>query len=132
MSVSPQVTEAARPPRGEQPSTGALLSGAAHDLSELLDRQWAMAKLEVKSEVRRAKQAAVLTGVGAGVGLVALVLLSLAFVAGLSHLVPAWAAYLIVGVAAALVSVGLTRYAADQAKGANMLPDRTIKTLSEE
>lgn len=133
MTANPPNTQMTPPRDGEErPGTGHLLAEAARDLSELIDRQWEMAKVEVKSEYRRAKRAAELAGIGGGVALVAVFLLSMAAAEGLDVVLPTWASYLIVGIIAAVVAVGLFRFASAEAEGANMLPDRTIKTLTED
>lgn len=133
MSVMPTQTPESPPQKDqERPGTGHLLAEAARDLSELIDRQWEMAKVEVKSEYRRAKRAAEITGVAAGAALVAIFLISMAAAEGLNEVLPLWASYLIIGSIAAIGAFGLFRFAASKAQGANMLPDRTIKTLTED
>lgn len=133
MSANPPQPHLAPSQAGqEDPGTGHLLAEAARDLSELIDRQWEMAKAEVKSEYRQARQAASMAAIGAATALVSILLLSLALAEGLNQVLPTWASYLIVGVLAGVAAVGLFRCASARVEGVNMLPDRTLRTLTED
>jgi uncharacterized membrane protein YqjE len=78
-------------------SIGELVSAAVKDVSRLLRYELELAKLELKSDVRRLGIAGALLGVAAFVGCLVLVLLCFAFAYGLMAAgLWAWASFLIV------------------------------------
>jgi uncharacterized membrane protein YqjE len=78
-------------------SIGELVSVAVKDVSRLLRFEVELAKVELKSDVRRLGIAGALLGVAAFVGCLVLVLLCFAFAYGLIALgIWAWASFLIV------------------------------------
>ncbi len=92
-----------------QASIGELVSVAVKDVTRLLRFEIELAKLELKSDVRRLGIAGALLGIAAFVGCLVLVLLCFAFAYGLIAVgIWAWAAFLIVaGTCVVLASVAV-------------------------
>jgi hypothetical protein len=91
-------TESPQPAGGAaESSLGDLVSLAVKDLSQLVKWEIDLAKLELKSDVKRLGLAGALLGVGAFIGCLVLVLLCFALAYGLVSLgIWTWAAFLIV------------------------------------
>jgi len=121
-----------RPAESGQTVTG-LVSGIVNDAQELIRQQLAMARAEVRADVRRSLQAGALLAVGAVVLVPAAILLCNMLVyalheqAGFSR----WASYGIVGgvtvlIGGALVAAGIGRF-----RSFNPLPDQTVEAFKE-
>jgi len=92
-------------PAGGDQSLGDLVALAAKDVSQLVRYEIALAKTELKGDVRRVGLAGALAGVAAFVGCLVLVLVCIAFAYGLVALgISHWAAFLIVAGACVLVA----------------------------
>ena len=93
-------------PRRIGPSFVSLIGGIANDAKELLLREVALTKLEVRYELRKAKSKAIALGIGLGVFTLGGICLMLTLVHLLSSLtsLPLWGCYGIVG--SLLVVVG--------------------------
>jgi uncharacterized membrane protein YqjE len=103
-------TESARGGGAGEPSLGDLVSLAVKDLSQLVKWEIDLAKMELKSDVKRLGLAGVMVGIGAFIACLVLVLLCFALAYGLVALgIWTWAAFLIVaGVGLVLIgTVGL-------------------------
>lgn len=118
-------------PDGDEPSIGALVAEASRDLSTLLRAEVDLAKAEIKDEARTAAKGGAMFGAAAFLGLLAVILLSIALAYGLITLgVWTWLAFVIVAVlylllAAVLVLIG--RKAVSQVGP----PERTIRSVRE-
>jgi Putative Actinobacterial Holin-X, holin superfamily III len=118
-------------PDGDEPSIGALVAEASRDLSTLLRAEVDLAKAEIKDEAKTAAKGGAMFGAAAFLGLLAVILLSIALAYGLITLgVWTWLAFVIVAVlylllAAVLVLIG--RNAVSQVGP----PERTIRTVRE-
>jgi uncharacterized membrane protein YqjE len=89
-------TETPRPAGSDQ-SLGDLVALALKDLSQLIQGEMQLAKIELRGDVRRIGMASVLLGMAAFVGCLMLVLLCFAFAYGLMTLgIWSWASFLIV------------------------------------
>lgn len=120
-------------PTESGPTVTGLVSGIVSDAQELLRQQVAMARAEIRADVRRGLQAAALLAVGAGVLVPAVMLLCDMLVydlheqAGFSR----WASFGIVGgvtalVGAALVAAGVIRF-----RSFSPLPEQTVAAIKE-
>ena len=112
-------------------SVGDLVGNVTRDLSTLMRQELALAQAEIKQEVSKTTKAAGALG-GAGLAAFFVVLfLSLALWAGLSNVMDAGWAGLIVAVIWAVIAAVL--YASGRAKlrQVNPTPDRTVETLSQ-
>jgi putative superfamily III holin-X len=92
-----------------EPNFGRLVSGILNDVKELVTDGIALAKLEVRDELRKAKVAAVAAGVGIGVMAVGglLLLVMLVHLLAAFTVIPLWGCYGIVGGALLLIGAVL-------------------------
>jgi hypothetical protein len=117
-------------PDGE-PSIGALVAEASRDLSTLLRAEVDLAKAEIKDEAKTAAKGGAMFGAAGFLGLLAVILLSIALAYGLIAFgIWTWLAFVIVAllyllIASVLVLVG--RNAVNQVGP----PERTIRSVRE-
>jgi hypothetical protein len=122
-----------RPETGIQPeeSLGALIATASRDLSALVRGEIELAKSEVRQDVMNGVKGGAMFGAAAFLGLLALILLSIALAPGLIELgVVPWLAYLIVTVLYLLVA-GVLVLVGKRAVSKVGPPERTIRTSKE-
>lgn len=113
-------------------SLGQLISELSSDFSDLVSTQLELAKVEIKEEVSRAgKGAGMLTG-GALAAYLAVVVLSFAAAWGLSEAMPTGFAFLIVGLAWAVVAGVLMLIGRNQLRMVHPVPEQTKETLKED
>lgn len=86
-------------PHVSEPNLGGLVAGILNDVKDLVTDGVALAKLEVRDELRKAKLAAVEVGVGIGIMAMGGILLLVMIVHLLAALtvIPLWGCYGIVG-----------------------------------
>jgi uncharacterized membrane protein len=120
-------------PQNAEPTLVQLIGGLVGDARDLLLQELALARHEVKQEVREAKAAMLSFGVGIAVGGIGVVLLALMLV----HLLqvttrlPYWAAYGVVS-ALCLVIAGIAlAVARRRAADIDMVPEETVQTVKE-
>jgi hypothetical protein len=122
-----------RPETGIQPeeSLGALIATASRDLSALVRGEIELAKSEVRQDVMNGVKGGAMFGAAAFLGLLAVILLSIALAQGLIELgVVPWLAYLIVTVLYLLVA-GVLVLVGKRAVSKVGPPERTIRTSKE-
>ena len=117
-----------------EPSVTGLVTGIVHDVQQLMQQQLALFKHEIKENLQRSKEAAVLMGLGIGIGSVGGLLLFFMLVyllnwafAGLAL----WVCYLIVGVLAAGIGGGLLFAAIRKLQSVSAVPEKSIEALKE-
>jgi hypothetical protein len=111
-------------------SVGDLIGNVARDLSTLMRQELALAQAEIKQEVSKTTKAAGALG-GAGLAAYFVVLfLSLALWAGLSNVMDAGWAGLIVAVIWAVIAAVLYVSGRSKLREVNPKPERTVDTLS--
>jgi hypothetical protein len=114
-------------------SVSALLSGIVGDAQDLIRKEIALARQEVREELTTAKDAAtalVIAGAILGVGgLFLLVTVAL----GLADLLdwPAWAGFGIVGLLFGIAGAIMLSSARQRMKQINPVPERTVETMKE-
>ena len=131
------------PPGGSEQSIGELVSAAARDISQLVRFELDLAKLELKSDVKRLAIGGALLAIGGFVACLVLFLLCFAFAYGLAALgIWLWAAFLIVAgtcvlltALAALIGItlvrrmtGMSKTRRSLAEGVSMLRGVTHRT----
>lgn len=106
----------ARTEHAAGPGFSSLISGILRDAKDLVIQGAALAKLEVKDELRKAKSAAIAAGIGLGTAAIGGILLILMVVHLLaaSTEIPLWGSYGIVG--GVLLVVGGILFAAGKSK----------------
>jgi len=115
----------------EPPSVGDLFSKLGTELATLVSQEINLAKTEMMLKAKAVVRNVIVIGVGAGFGLVALLVLTAALILGLATLMEPWLAALVVGavfaaISAAAVLKGKAGLSAIEAK-----PEMTIETLKE-
>ena len=119
-----------RHPDVGETSIGDLLGNVTRDLSTLMRQELALAQAEVKQEVSKtAKGAAALSGAGLA-GYFVLLFLSIALWAGLSNVMDAGWAGLIVAVLWAVIGGVLFAVGRSKLREVHPKPERTVDTLS--
>jgi hypothetical protein len=111
-------------------SVGDLIGNVTRDLSTLMRQELALAQAEIKQEVSKTTKAA---GSLAGAGVAAffvVLFLSLALWAGLSNVMDAGWAGLIVAVIWAVIAAVLFAVGRSKLREVNPKPERTVDTLS--
>ncbi len=110
-----------------------LLGDATQHLSTLVRKEFDLLRAEMSEKAGELSSSAMMLGVGAIMALVALNVLAIAAVIGLteSGLEPGWAA-LIVGGAVALLAVVLIGIGMSGLKAKNLVPRRTARSLEKD
>jgi hypothetical protein len=116
-----------------QPSVTALVSGIVNDAQELIKQQAALMRAEIREELQKTKEAALLLAGGALVALPAIILVCFGVVYWLhwATTLDLWACYLLVGGGFCLASAGLIYAGVKKFQSFNLLPDRSIAALKE-
>jgi hypothetical protein len=122
--------EEGRHPDVAESSVGDLLGNVTRDLSTLMRQELALAQAEVKQEVSKtAKGAAAVSGAGVA-GYFVLLFLSIALWAGLSNVMDAGWAGLVVAVLWAVIGGILFAVGRSKLREVHPKPERTVDTLS--
>ena len=107
-----------------------LFSDAVGQLAKLIGNEFALARAELSEKAGQAGRAAAMMGAGAVIMIPALVMLLFAAAAALMHAgVSDPVAYLIVGLAAAIVSVALVATGINRLSGDALKPTATIEEI---
>jgi len=124
----------------DQPSMVSLMGGIVSDFQELIKQQVALTKEEVKSDLRKAKEGAVKTGIGAALLVVGALLLCLMLVHLLHWLtspapadpatIPLWGCYGIVAAAFGVIGGVLAKAGMGRFEAMN-LPEKAARDLKE-
>lgn len=119
--------------REQDTSVAQLLSGIVADAQELVRKEIALARQEVREELTAAKSAGIKLGIAGGVLAVGGLLVVLAIAQGIADLFnwPAWAGYALVGVVLAIAGGILFSAAQRQIKEIRPMPERTVETMKE-
>jgi hypothetical protein len=121
--------------RREVESTVApLIRGILEDSQRLFRQELALAKVEVREDARRARDAVIAISVGGVLGLVGLFLLGCMFaylIDAYSESIPLWGAFGIVAAAAFLLGVLFMFGGAKRAKSIKGIPEQTVETMRE-
>jgi hypothetical protein len=119
------------PPDVDDISVGDLIGNVTRDLSTLMRQELALAQAELKQEATKtAKGAGAMAGAGVA-GHFVLLFLSLALWAGLSNVMDAGWAGLIVAVIWAVIAAVLFASGRSKLRQVHPTPDRTVETLSQ-
>jgi len=111
-----------------------LVSGILRDASDLISKEVAAAKLEMREELENAKSTAVLMGVGLVALLVGIILLMLALVYVLQQYtaLDLWVCYAIVGGAISLLGIIVLLFGKQRAANTKVVPMTTIENAKED
>ncbi|PZS39928.1 MAG: hypothetical protein DLM62_05620 [Pseudonocardiales bacterium] len=115
---------------GSELSAGELVSRLSEQISQLVRDELRLALTELKQKIKRAGRGGGLIAAAGVVALFGLGALMVAVIAALSRVLPVWAAALIVGGAALLLSGLLTLTGIDQVKGGTPpMPEQAIARI---
>jgi hypothetical protein len=128
--TAPQHTDRTEDPA--QTSVGELIGNISDDLSQLFRQEVELAKAELKQEAAKAGKAAGMLGGAGFAGYLAVVLLSFALVFGLSNVMDAGWAALIVAVIWAAIGAVLYANGRKKLKTVDPMPRRTVDTIKED
>jgi putative copper export protein len=108
-----------------------ILQDIVANLQEIIRLEVRLAKAELREDARRGVSAFSIAVVGAVLGMYAVGLLLLALVYGLSNVVPAWLAALLVGVVVGVVAAVFLGVGARRVRRLDLKPERTIQSVKE-
>jgi hypothetical protein len=113
-------------------SVGQLIGNISDDLTQLFRQEVELAKAELKQEAAKAGKAAGMLGGAGFAGYLAVVLLSFALVFGLSNLMDAGWAALIVAAVWGVIGAVLYMNGRKKLKDVDPTPHRTVDTIKED
>jgi len=123
------------------PGLSTLVKGIVDDIGELIKQEFKFAKTEIKTDLRKTKEATILLAIGAGLAVLGGIFLGLMLVYLLHWLtspagadvasLPLWSCYAIVGAlflggGGALIQAGKKKF-----DSFNPLPEQTVETVKE-
>jgi hypothetical protein len=116
-----------------EPNVTRLITGIIGDIQELLQQQLALFRHEVQADFQRTRQAALVLGVGAGLGLLGLGLLffMLVFLLHEAAGLPLWGSFGLVGGGLLIAGAVLVLVGKQQFSAFNPLPDESAQALKE-
>ncbi|HXH13029.1 MAG TPA: phage holin family protein [Alphaproteobacteria bacterium] len=116
-----------------EPSLAQLLSDLVTDAKQLLRQELALAKHEIRDEVRKTKAAVMSLGIGIGMAAIGGFLLTFMLVYGLNTLtgLPLWACYGIVGGMFVVIGVVLLYLGKNKMARIDVVPPLTVETMKE-
>jgi len=119
--------------RERDPSVSTLISGIVGDAQELVRKEIALARQEVREEISNAKDAGIKLAIAGAVLAVGGLLLVLMLAQALADLLdlPTWVGYGIVGLALAIVGYILLSSAQKRMKEISPVPEKTVETMKE-
>ena len=114
-------------------SVSALLSGIVGDAQDLVRKEIALARQEIREELTAAKTAATALALAGAVLAVGGLFLLVTLALGLADLLnwPAWAGFGIVGLVFGIAGAILLSSARQKMKQINPVPERTVETMKE-
>jgi hypothetical protein len=114
-----------------QRSVPEVLQDIVGNLQDIIRSEFRLAKTEIKEEASKAARPAAAFGVGLISGIYGIGFMLLAAVYGLSTVMPAWLAALLVGIILAIVAGAFLGSGREKLKRINLSPDKAIKSLEE-
>ena len=109
-----------------------LIRNLATDLSDLLGKEIALAKAEIRENVSEVQTAIGAAATGGAIALAGLVILLMSAVYGLSNVVEPWLAALIVGAVALIIGYIMVKGAKSKMSANSLAPERTIEAAKKD
>jgi drug/metabolite transporter (DMT)-like permease len=114
-------------------SLGDLFSRLAEESSTLVRQEVQLAKAELRESAQQVGRSVASLLIGGAIAYAGLLAILAAIIVGLGQAgLPWWLAALVVGVVVAIIGYILIARARSGLQAANLVPDRTIKTLKED
>jgi uncharacterized membrane protein YqjE len=130
--MATQPEDLAVQPREPDKSLPELMAAMTTDLSTLMRKEVALAKLETKEELSQAAKAGGLLAGGALAAHLALLFVSLAVAWLLDNWMPTEVAFLIVAVLYAIAAAVMASTGRQRLRQVNPVPEQTVETLKED
>jgi Putative Actinobacterial Holin-X, holin superfamily III len=120
-------------PYQTEPTLAELVSELVNDAKQLLRQELALAKHEIREEVRKTKTALISLGVGIGIAAIGGLLLIVMLVHLLNALteLPLWSCYAIVGGVCTIVGMVLLYRGKQRLAEIDVIPQQTVETMKE-
>ena len=112
-------------------SMGEVLRDIVGNIQDIFRSEFLLAKAEIQEETAKAVRTGIPLVIGGLLSLYALGFVLLAIVHGLSTVMEAWLAALIVGVGVLVVSMALIAAGRKRLKQVKVVPEKTIETVKE-
>jgi hypothetical protein len=116
----------------QERSIGELLNELATQTTTLFRQELALAKVEIAQAASRAGRNVGYLAVGGAVAYAAVLVFAAMFIVLLAHVIPWWAAALVVGIALGVIAAVLVVKALAAFKEMDLAPRQTIETLKED
>ena len=116
----------------DERSLGDLFSELAADTGTLVRQEVALAQVEMTAKATQVGKNVGFLAVGGLVAYAAVLALLAGVIIGLSHLMPAWLAAVLVGVVVGIAAFVLISSALTALKNTNLKPEETVETLKED
>jgi ABC-type bacteriocin/lantibiotic exporter with double-glycine peptidase domain len=116
----------------ENKPLGDLFSDLAGEVSELVRKEVALAKLEVGQTAKRVGKNVGYLVIGGAVAYAAMLAIIAAVIMLLDNVMPAWSAALLVGVVVGVIAWLLISKATSALKATDVTPQQTVETLKED
>lgn len=116
----------------DEKSLGELFSELASETSNLVKQEVSLAQAEITQKAVKVGKNVGFLVVGGAIGYAALLAFIAALIIGLSYLIPAWAAALIVGVVVAIAAAVMIMSALNALKNTGLTPTQTVETIKED
>ncbi len=113
-------------------SLGDLFSELAAETGTLVRQEVALAQVELTAKASRVGKNVGFLAVGGAVGYAAMLAILAGVILGLSYLMPAWLAAVLVGAVVGIVAYVLITSALAELKKTNMTPDETVESIKED
>lgn len=110
-------------------SIGVLLKELANEVPSLVTKEVALAKSEMRENMRATKAGVAAVATGGAVAMTGLIVLAMAAVYALSEVMVPWLAALIVGAVVLLIGYAMVQAGKKKFDAESMRPDRTMNTL---
>jgi hypothetical protein len=114
-----------------EPRLADLVGGIIADAQRLIRQEVQLARVEIKQELNKTKNAAISFGAGAGLMVWSTALLTLAAVFLVGQFIPLWASFLIFGGVAFVAGAIVLQVARTRAEDIHLVPPQTAETLQE-
>jgi len=119
-------------PSPQEPSLGELFSDLARETGTLVRQEVQLAKTEMTVTAKEAGKDATLIGVGAVVGLVALLALVAGVILALGQFIPLWLSAMFVAALLGIAAYLLVQKGRERLKFVSPVPRETAQTLKED
>jgi hypothetical protein len=120
------------PTREDDTSIGGLLKQLAREIPMLFTKELALAKAEMRENLRATKAGVAAVATGGAVMLAGLIVLMMAAVYGLGTVLPLWGSALVVGAAGLIIGWLMVTAGKKQFEPDALKPDHTIHSLQKD